>query len=58
MRSVLWLYARAEDVKSPLALLPEDVLGDNAACRISSAQEKDFEAGFMHVKRFAMNPDA
>lgn len=49
MRGALWLYARAEDVKSPFTLLPEDVLGDDAACRIPSAQEKDFEAGFLHI---------
>jgi hypothetical protein len=58
MRGALWLYARAEDVKFPFALLPEDILGENAACRISGAQEKDFEAGFMHVNRFAVNPGA
>ena len=58
MRGALWLYAPAEDVKSPFALLPEEVLGDNAACGISGTQEKDFETGFMHVNRFALNLDA
>jgi hypothetical protein len=55
MRGALRLYARTEDVKSSFALLPEDVLGDNAACGISGAQKKDFEVGFMHVDRFAAN---
>ena len=58
MRGALWLDARAEDVKFSFALLPQDVLGDNAACGISGTQEKDFETGFMHVNRFAVNLDA